>query len=87
MTVSAHNHLGMARDELRGAESAVRKAGRRPDPLAAVPLIQAAIAHLEEAREQMVLEARHQDRSWEVIASEFGITRQAAYQRFGDAEH
>lgn len=87
MAIDAHNHLGMAREELSVAGSSVAKALRRTDPLEAVPFIQAAIAHLEAARQEMVLEARHDGRSWEIIGSQFGITRQGARQRFETPGH
>jgi hypothetical protein len=59
---------------------------RDPDPVAVLRAASQFLRYFESVQGEAVKAARHRARTWEEIGEAMGVTRQAAWARFGDAE-
>ncbi len=73
----------MAQPTLGDADRAVREALLWHDPVQNLATLAAIERTVAATRERLVEEARSQGASWETIAAALGVSRQAAWQRYG----
>ena len=76
-------HAVAGRRALLDARENLTKGMRQAHPLDAVAHVLGSLDMLELAERRLVEAARLQGSTWEQIGAVFGVTRQAAFQRFG----
>ena len=81
--LAALEHAAAGRRALLDARENLTKGLRQAHPLDAVAHVLGSLDMLELAERRLVEAARLQGSTWEQIGAVFGVTRQAAFQRFG----